>query len=234
MGSLKVYSMNKLFLGAKIIGIDSLVRTEMYRHLKEYGFYSLPKFRLAQKEISFGKESIYLPTLITDDGRFCSHMYIGLRVDIVEEIEQRYNKILDPLVDSIQVTIGLEISHLWNFGVPGGWIFDSKKDIPLITGLMINSFEKYGIDYFKRYSIAEEILATLSDDSPYGWANSLSQARRCRSAITLAAMLGKDNKYLENLINNCLKTLKRTDYDTNIFLAHVKHIESLDFSRVSI
>jgi hypothetical protein len=206
----------------------------MYRHLNEYGFYSLPKFRLAQKEISFGKESIFLPTSITDDGRFCSHMYIGLRLDIVEEIERRYNKIFDPLVDSIQVTIGLEISHLWNFGVPGGWIFDSKKDIPLITGLMMNSFEKYGTDYFRRYSIAEEILATLSDDSPYGWLNSLSQARKCRSAVTLAVMLGKDNDYLENLINNCLKILKRTDYDTSVFLAHVEHVKLLDFSKASI
>jgi len=193
------------------------IAKELYKHLsdclQDSGFQIWPGHRYLVRPRQCGRDQLFVPVGKAPAKRFYSHVYLGVRIDAVEEVFWRYWPKTDSTFAQETPTIGMEVSHLWDFGMPHAWFMDDFEDVQQIGTEMAAAVVRYGLPYFNKYDSLEIILEALQDDSRYGWMNAGGPHFQFHKALTFAVLLGKDDAYLDHIISAAKVALSRVDSD---------------------
>jgi hypothetical protein len=208
--------------------IEKILHSRLEARLKAHGFEVWPKHKYLVNPIRFGRQQFFVPIGRAPKNRFAAFVHLGIRIHLVQEIETRDNSRIDDKFKLELPTVGLEMSHLWDFGMPHPWLINGPEDIAAVADDMLEKIFKYALPYFQKYSSLEAILQSLMDDSRYGWMNGGGPDFQFHKAITLALLMRKEDALIQQIIEIAHVAMERTHKDIAAFDAYVESLRALD------
>jgi hypothetical protein len=208
--------------------MENAIHRSLEQRLGSFGYAIWSGHRTLVKQVNFGHAQIFVPTRKAPKDRFATFVHLGIRIHLVEELRNRNNLRLDDKFKLETITVGMEMSHLWDFGMPHPWLLNGPEDIPEVADDMLEKIFKYAFPYFQKYSSLEAILQSLMDDSRYGWMNGGGPDFQFHKAITLALLMRKEDALIQNIIEIAHGALERTHKDIAAFDAYVNSLRALD------
>lgn len=115
---------------------------------------------------------------------------IGIRIDGVEELVNRYNGALSARDRHRTATMGIDLGNLADHR-QRRWTLRGSDDVEPVAASIVHEFEKFGIPYLERFSDLEAMLEVLSRNDESGWLHSPIHWARCERAVALALILGR-------------------------------------------
>jgi hypothetical protein len=165
-----------------------------------------------------------------DGGRTCAHISfiqheqdvdatldVAVRFDAVENLANRWSKLLSNREKAATFTLGAELGNLER-GEPFRVTLGKMEDVEGAVDALIAKFEKIGLPYLEQCSRPESAYGLLSKDTREGWINSPINWERAKRACALLAVMGRYSE-IDNFGQQKLSFLESVNDPARTFFA---------------
>lgn len=205
--------------------LQEALLTKLDAELSGFGFRLNLAKRVFRSRRHFGSVTITLNTIKHGNIDFDVTGNVGLRIDAVEEVVNKYNTMATDADKASTVTIGSEFGNIIN-GCQKRWTVKDDGDIDGVSNEFLQNVKMIAIPYIDKYSNLRNTLEVLSGNTPSSWLHSPSHGDRCRRALALAYIL-QDSQKIKFLIEaNTIFLKSRNDYSLRSFELLVKELTS--------
>ena len=157
--------------------------------MPQYGFNNRPRGRTFSRSMPFGRWAFNLG-VVSARQAIDDRADVALRVAAVEDLVARDNHPLSARDRRQTFTMGAELGNIAR-GIAKWWTILAPENVEPVASEILRDFETVGLPYLERFSDLEAMLDVLRRNDASGWLHSPIHAERCKRAVALAFVLGK-------------------------------------------
>jgi len=132
---------------------------------------------------------------------------VAIRVDAVEDLLNADNSFISQKEKSRTATVGAELGNL-KAGTQQRWSVADSTDIAHIVDSMEKEFVETGLPWLQQLSHLPKMFDVIASNEKVSWLYSPIHYHRCKTAVALASILGKQDR-LPEIISSCEEFLKQ-------------------------
>jgi hypothetical protein len=179
--------------------------TELSKCMPKYGFDKKAVGQAFYRKTPHGRDAFHV-SFIRHTNDFDVTADVAVRIDALEDLVNADNRLLSKAEKRGTFSLGVELGNL-SQGARQRWTIAAVEDVPPVAESILRMFENVGLPYLDRYSSLEGAFYALSSNDRDGWIHSPIHAARCKRAVGLAYLLGKQED-LNRLISDCESFLR--------------------------
>jgi hypothetical protein len=197
---------------------------EISVHMPQYGFSPRIWGQSFRRTEPFGLCSLHI-SFISHISDFDVTADVGLRINAVEKVLNSENKLLSEKEKGETFTVGAELGNIAE-GKQRQWTISNVHQLSLVTGGILEIFERVGLPYLNKISNLDYLLYVLSNHDREAWLASPIHEHRCKTIAVLARVLGKSQSRVQTLCAQCDNYLQqRNDLGLDSFRRFIRRIE---------
>ena len=197
----------KLLMSQLLAAVDERLRSNDFAYRKSDQMYMASH--------GWGIAIIHL-FFITHPGDFDILLNVGVRIDRVENLINKYDARLSEKEKKRTWTLGVEVGQFVGMGQKR-WTVAQADDVPKVARDIHDAIHRIALPYVEKYSNLENALGVLAGDGRDSWIHLPLHDQRAKRAVGLAWLLGDRERFVRIVETKRAFLSGRNDVDLEDF-----------------